>query len=213
MNTRVLATACLAIMSAVLVSGQTAGQKPQAPAAPASQVSQSPAAATQRAVLDRYCVTCHNATINTANLKLDRLDLARLGDDAATAEKVVRKLRAGMMPPSGMPRPDPATLDGLVGWLERRARPHRGNPSASARPAPSESRRVCQRHPRPAGARGGCDQVPAVRRFDQRVRQHRGGALDVAGARRGVSVGGRQNQPSRHRQREHSDADGVRRAD
>jgi hypothetical protein len=79
-------------------------------------------------VLDKYCVTCHNATINTANLKLDRLDLARLGDDAATAERVVRKLRAGMMPPAGMPRPDAATLDGLIGWLEneldRTAVPH-----------------------------------------------------------------------------------------
>ena len=104
-------------MSVVLVSGQTPAPRRQ-PAVPASQVSPSPALSAQRAVLDKYCVTCHNATINTANLKLDQLDLAHLGADAATAEKVVRKLRAGMMPPAGMPRPDAATLNGLVDWLE-----------------------------------------------------------------------------------------------
>src|SRR5688572_19064302 len=105
-------------MSVVLVSGQTAAPKPQPAAAKVSQTAPSPALSAQRAVLDKYCVTCHNATINTANLKLDRLDLARLGDDTATAEKVVRKLRAGMMPPAGMPRPDPATLNGLIVSLE-----------------------------------------------------------------------------------------------
>ena len=49
---------------------------------------------------------------------LDKLDLARLGEQAQVGEKVVRKLRAGMMPPSGMPRPDPATRESLIGWLE-----------------------------------------------------------------------------------------------
>ena len=71
-----------------------------------------------RAVLDRYCVTCHNARLNTAGLKLDELDLSRLGDHAKSGEKIVRKLRAGMMPPSGRPRPDPPTLERLVRWME-----------------------------------------------------------------------------------------------
>jgi hypothetical protein len=73
---------------------------------------------TQRAVLDKYCVACHNERVNTANLKLDKLDLTNLSADGATAEKVVRKLRAGMMPPSGMPRPDPETRETLITWLE-----------------------------------------------------------------------------------------------
>jgi hypothetical protein len=79
-------------------------------------------------VLDQYCVTCHNARVKTANLLLDQLDLARLGDHAEIGELVVRKLRAGMMPPTGMKRPDPATLESLIRWLEgeldRAAVPH-----------------------------------------------------------------------------------------
>lgn len=63
-------------------------------------------ATTPRAVLDAYCVTCHNERLRTANLTLDTLDPARAGDAAATWEKVVRKMRTGTMPPVGRPRPD-----------------------------------------------------------------------------------------------------------
>ncbi len=66
----------------------------------------------------RYCVTCHNARLKTANLELDRLDFAHLGDNAEVAEKVVRKLRAGVMPPTGSRRPDAATMESLIGWME-----------------------------------------------------------------------------------------------
>jgi len=72
----------------------------------------------QRALINKYCVVCHNAKLKTGGLMLDQLDLAHLGDHAEIGEKVVRKLRAGMMPPSGMPRPDRAALDGLVTWME-----------------------------------------------------------------------------------------------
>ena len=50
---------------------------------------------------------------------LDSLDLTRIGDQAEIGEKVVRKLRAGMMPPTGMPRPEPAAIETLTSWLER----------------------------------------------------------------------------------------------
>ena len=91
--------------------------------APFSALAQSPgpaseSAATERAVVNKYCVGCHNAKLKTANLLLDQLDLAHLGDHAEIGEKVVRKLRAGMMPPTGMPRPDPATRDALITWME-----------------------------------------------------------------------------------------------
>jgi hypothetical protein len=72
----------------------------------------------QRALINKYCVTCHNARLKTGGLMLDQLDLAHLADHAETGERVVRKLRAGMMPPSGMPRPDRAALDDLVSWME-----------------------------------------------------------------------------------------------
>ena len=72
----------------------------------------------QRALVNRYCVTCHNANVRRGDLRLDTIDLNDAGKDAATLEKVVRKLRAGMMPPAGVPRPDKATYDGLTSWLE-----------------------------------------------------------------------------------------------
>src|SRR5512145_2284098 len=102
-----------------------------APPAPVQQIfspAHAPDSATQRALVDRYCVVCHNAKLKTANLLLDGLDLARLGDHAEIGEKVVRKLRAGLMPPTGMPRPDPSTLESLIRWMEneldRSAVPH-----------------------------------------------------------------------------------------
>ena len=77
-----------------------------------------PASSSQRAVLDTYCVPCHNQRTKTAGLMLDALDLERVSDGAATWEKVVRKLRARAMPPPGRPRPHAATYDAVAGWLE-----------------------------------------------------------------------------------------------
>ena len=64
-------------------------------------------------------MTCHNQRAKTANLTFDTMDLAHLAGDAEVWEKVVRKLRGGMMPPPGVPRPDQAAVDGFVSWLER----------------------------------------------------------------------------------------------
>jgi mono/diheme cytochrome c family protein len=71
-----------------------------------------------QALLKRYCITCHNERLKTGNLALDTLDLANVGTNAPVWEKVVRKLRAGVMPPAGRPRPDEATHDAFVTWLE-----------------------------------------------------------------------------------------------
>ncbi len=107
-----------------LVSGQSAGtaQASKPAAVPAARVQAPDAAAqvaTQRAVIDEYCVDCHNKQAKTANLLLDQLDLSHLGEHAEIGEKVVRKLRAGMMPPTGNPRPDAATRQALITWLEK----------------------------------------------------------------------------------------------
>jgi hypothetical protein len=72
----------------------------------------------ERALVDQYCVTCHNQKLKTGGLMLDRLDLEKVGDNAETWEKAIRKLRGGMMPPQGMPRPDKSRLDGFVSYLE-----------------------------------------------------------------------------------------------
>lgn len=75
-------------------------------------------AAPYRAVLNQYCVVCHNEQLHTAGLVLSKLDVANVPEGAETWEKVIGKLRTGAMPPVGMPRPDKATYDGLAAYLE-----------------------------------------------------------------------------------------------
>ncbi len=105
--------------SVALVSGQgePAARTAQAPAA-VSQAAAPADVARERQLVDQYCVTCHNARLKTAGLLLDQLDLAHLADHVDIGEKVVRKLRAGLMPPTGARRPDPAALDSLIRGLE-----------------------------------------------------------------------------------------------
>ena len=69
-------------------------------------------------VLDRYCVTCHNERLKTADLALDGLDPSDIAANTETWEKVVRKLRQRAMPPAGRPRPEDATNEALATWLE-----------------------------------------------------------------------------------------------
>jgi cytochrome c551/c552 len=73
-----------------------------------------------RAFLDQYCVTCHNQQLKTAGLMLDALDVDRVAGQAETWEKVVRKIRTGMMPPSGAKRPERRALDAFASALESR---------------------------------------------------------------------------------------------
>jgi Protein of unknown function (DUF1592)/Protein of unknown function (DUF1588)/Protein of unknown function (DUF1587)/Protein of unknown function (DUF1585)/Protein of unknown function (DUF1595)/Planctomycete cytochrome C len=79
---------------------------------------ESPAISPQRALINQYCVTCHNEKAKTGGLMLDQMDIDHAGEHAEVWEKVVRKLRGGMMPPQGMPRPEQARIDGLITWLE-----------------------------------------------------------------------------------------------
>src|SRR5580704_15691361 len=71
-----------------------------------------------RQVIDQYCLACHNQKLKTAGLALDTLDISHPGQNSDAWEKVVRKLRAGMMPPQGMPRPDAATYEAVTVALE-----------------------------------------------------------------------------------------------
>jgi hypothetical protein len=73
---------------------------------------------TPRAILDQYCVTCHNQKLKTAGLLLDRMDPSHVASEREAWEKVVRKLRAGMMPPAGLPRPPAAAYESLTVALE-----------------------------------------------------------------------------------------------
>jgi mono/diheme cytochrome c family protein len=107
----------------------------------AAQEAQPPAAAPRpasphRALLDKHCVTCHNQKLATAGLMLDRMDVDAVGTDAAVWEKVVRKLRAGQMPPAGRPRPDKAATGEFVTYLETSLdRAAEARPNPGRRPA------------------------------------------------------------------------------
>jgi cytochrome c5 len=98
---------------------QIARSQQTAPAATAPVSTLVTSAASERALLDKYCVTCHNQRLQTAGLLLDKLDPASMHDHAEVWEKVVRKLRAGMMPPAGMPRPDAAVFESMVSFMEK----------------------------------------------------------------------------------------------
>ncbi len=103
-------------------------------AAPPAQAASSDATAPYRATLNQYCVTCHNQRLKTGGLVLEGADLAGVADEPEIWEKVIRKVRAGVMPPQNARRPDHATADGLVTWLEgaldraAQAHPNAGRP-------------------------------------------------------------------------------------
>src|SRR5262245_24236685 len=89
-------TCCLTAAALVL-----SGQMLAARQAPSPNVVSTPLA--PRALLDRYCVTCHNEKLKTAGLTLDSMDVANVAARADVWEKVIKKLRLGTMPPAGMP--------------------------------------------------------------------------------------------------------------
>ncbi|MCY3845673.1 MAG: DUF1592 domain-containing protein [Acidobacteria bacterium] len=128
-----------AIAAACLVGSAEPARAAEAarpPGAPASAAGIEPSAAsTYRAVLDRYCVTCHNARLRTAHLTLDNVDIHDLAADAPVWERVVQKLRTREMPPPPRARPAPETYDAFASWLEdgldrvAAARPNPGRPA------------------------------------------------------------------------------------
>jgi mono/diheme cytochrome c family protein len=102
---------CLAVLIA-------AGSVGPSIAARSSQQPIEPGASAHAAVLGKYCVTCHNDKSRTGGMSLEHADLTDVPQRAETWERVIRKLRVGMMPPPGMPRPEPAQLDRLAAYLE-----------------------------------------------------------------------------------------------
>ena len=85
----------------------------------ADQQSAAPSAANpNQALINRYCVTCHNQKLKIAKLELDKLDLAHPEKDALTWERAIRKLRGGMMPPPGAARPPVEGVNTLAAYLE-----------------------------------------------------------------------------------------------
>ena len=101
-----------------LAAAFTAGSAVFGAGAAAGQPASGGSASAGRALLDRYCVTCHNQRLRVADLTLDTVDVDDVGAAPEVWEKVVRKLRAGAMPPAPRPRPDAAAYAAFTVRLE-----------------------------------------------------------------------------------------------
>ena len=114
-----VAALVFAVTCVVVTRAQQQGAAPVAPA-PAAAPSSAAAATAPRAVLNRYCTSCHNAKLKTGGLALDTENVDHVGENIAVWEHAVRKLRARAMPPAapGRPRPDEPTYDALISYLE-----------------------------------------------------------------------------------------------
>ena len=121
------------VLRVILVIAMAGGSCLWAASQETPAASPAPASA-PRALLQRYCFTCHNERLKTANLLLDTMNVEKPGETPEVWEKVVRKLRGRQMPPAGMPRPDEAGYDAFVHYLETeldrmaRANPDPGRP-------------------------------------------------------------------------------------
>lgn len=71
-----------------------------------------------RALINTYCVGCHNSRAKIGGLALEGLNLQRAGDDAPVWEKVLRKMRGRLMPPPGAPQPTQEAVDRFTAWME-----------------------------------------------------------------------------------------------
>ncbi|HJU41899.1 MAG TPA: DUF1592 domain-containing protein [Vicinamibacterales bacterium] len=91
--------------------------------------------AEQTALLKQYCATCHNDRTRAGQMSLQSFDAAKLEEHGELTEKMIRKIRSGMMPPAGARRPEPAVLSGLVAAFESRMDRHAAlNPNPGSRP-------------------------------------------------------------------------------
>jgi len=138
------------MLSAVLVAQRAPASQPASKSAAAKSTPLGshtpPAAADQNAIVKRYCATCHSDARKTGGLSLGSFDVAKAAQNAEVAERVIRKLQAGLMPPPSSPRPDPDSYGALVSAIERQV-----DTAAAAKPNPGA--RTFQRLNRPEYAR------------------------------------------------------------
>src|SRR6185295_11859453 len=110
LQARSLASIAVAVTTAVLLPSATLQAQ--------NSSSNSTAANDYRTTLQLYCVGCHSGPTPFAGLNLDPLDFANLEDNGEIWEKLIRKLRGRQMPPAGMPRPEEATYEALIKFIE-----------------------------------------------------------------------------------------------
>jgi len=127
-RTIVLSAAVAFVLAVVFI--EPAGYA-QGTAAPSGAVAGS---SSDAALVKTYCVTCHNDRTRSGELSLEHADLTDIPTRAELWEKVIRKVRAGMMPPAGMPRPEAAAFEAFVSHLETSI-----DRSAAANPRPGRT--------------------------------------------------------------------------
>ena len=132
---KTLALGALAAGTWLVLAGQPTPSTSQHRTGPISVVAAAPHKTTQKpaahsttalspatltAVVQQYCVVCHNDALLTGNVSMQTFDVDKAAEkgQAQTSERMIRKLRAGMMPPPGIPRPGGDTLQQLVETLE-----------------------------------------------------------------------------------------------
>ncbi len=134
-----VATAGVAVLSIGVAAGRGQAPAPAAPAAPRGAQAAAPVqaaarpaprgaaparsamvAAEQTRLVTTYCGTCHSERGKAGGLSLAGFDAMKAHEQPVVIEKMIRKLRAGMMPPPGAKRPAPAEIDQLAGALEAR---------------------------------------------------------------------------------------------
>src|SRR5262245_9586269 len=118
-----LAIRCAAVLSLLLTAEMNLAQRqPQRGAATITTGGGETAGVmsveSQRVLVNQYCATCHNDTTKAGGMSLAALDLAHIDQHAELVEKMIRKLRVGMMPPAGARRPETAVLQNFALSLE-----------------------------------------------------------------------------------------------
>src|SRR5262245_53466854 len=139
----VLATAAAAACCAALAADQNrpraaSGSQPPKPSMAVAHVTNTLAAESQNALVKQYCAGCHSDRGKAGGLSLATFDAAQIDQHADIGEKMIRKLRAGMMPPPGAPRPEGDALGQFATALETKI-----DTAAAVRPNPG--RRLFQR--------------------------------------------------------------------
>ena len=120
-DSRLARTALIAVVVCGLVAAarskvETSFRPTTSPTA--ELTSRPPGMSATRAMLDSYCITCHNQRLKTAGLALDAVDATTPHTNPEIWEKVITRLRAGSMPPAGRPRPDATTYQAVANALE-----------------------------------------------------------------------------------------------
>jgi hypothetical protein len=122
-------------MAAALVAGdpsKAAQSEPQK--ASTSAVKSAPAANPKPTLVKQHCLACHNDKLKTAGLTLAEFDAEHAERTPEIAEKMIRKLRAGLMPPPPARRPDAAAAKAFVASLEAQLDQAAAKPNPGRRP-------------------------------------------------------------------------------